>query len=253
MLPVAEILVEPPLCEDASCLAYEADLKLYLAKFNRIDSWSRPSSLWRPTASAIDLSEFKTFSDYTTLVSRLSHGNDNRAVKKAARKGYRSRNLGVEFDRYAGSIHAIHRSKLFRTGGLMWEALVPGNDAAVDRPADHLAPSCQQHWGLMWGVFAPPEHGERLVGYTSLARAGNFLRTLHVMGHKDFLHDGVMKLLFFDIMKWLLERGDPLVQGIRYFMYGAVEHGREGLFEWKRRLQFKPLLFGRMDALRGAG
>ena len=47
-----------------------------------------------------------------------------------------------------------------------------------------------------------------------------------------------LKLLFFDIIKWLLDREDPVIQGIRYFVYGAIEHRRDGLYELKRRLQF---------------
>jgi hypothetical protein len=170
-------------------------------------------------------------------------------VKKAGRKGYSSRNLGVEFGCYAGSILAIDQSKLFRTGGLVWGALARSRNPPVDRVREPVPPFCPRHWAVLWGVFAATEAGERLVAYASIARTGNFVRTLHVMGHNDFLDDGVVKLLFFDIIKWLLDREDPVVHGIRYFVYGAVEHGRDGLYEWKRRLQFRPVLLARAHPL----
>jgi hypothetical protein len=247
--PVADLDFQSH-CVDAACLANLAETKSYLTKYNHVATWADPASRRRPTACIMDLGAFATFSDYATAVSRQSHGNDNRYVKKAGRKGYRSRI--VERDAYGASILAIHRSKLFRSGGLVFDALL----APKQQPSDRLAepapmpvpmpkpmsapPACHQHWMMSWGVFAPD--GERLVAYAWIERSGNLVRTLDLMGHGDFIRDGVVKLLFFDIMQWLLDRQDPCVQGLRYFLYGAVEHGRQGLFEWKQRLQFNACL-----------
>ena len=115
-LQVAELKIKYQ-CVNRGCTANEADTKKYLTKFNNVESWGRSTGLWRPTASVMDLGAFGAFSDYELAVSRQSRGNDNRMVKKAIRKGYQSRNLGVELDMHEASLQDIHRSKLFRTGG----------------------------------------------------------------------------------------------------------------------------------------
>jgi hypothetical protein len=49
-----------------------------------------------------------------------------------------------------------------------------------------------------------------------------------------------MKLLFCDVMAWLLAHQDPRVAGVRYLHYGAIEHGNDGLAAWKRSFEFAP-------------
>jgi hypothetical protein len=60
------------------------------------------------------------------------------------------------------------------------------------------------------------------------------------MGHGVYLSQNVMKLLFHDVLDWLLSRTDPCVEGLRYLQYGAIEHGNAGLFAWKRSFEFAP-------------
>jgi hypothetical protein len=52
-----------------------------------------------------------------------------------------------------------------------------------------------------------------------------------------------MKLLFVEIVRWLLRRDDPRVAGVRFLLYGAAEQGRLGLLHWKRRLLLRPFVF----------
>jgi hypothetical protein len=76
-----------------------------------------------------------------------------------------------------------------------------------------------------------------------LKRIGNVVRLTALMGHGGYLADGVVKLLFANAMRWLLDRQSPNVRGIRYLHCGAIEHGRTGLIAWKQRFGFEPLLF----------
>jgi hypothetical protein len=76
-----------------------------------------------------------------------------------------------------------------------------------------------------------------------LKRVGNVVRLTSLMGHGAYLADGVVKLLFAKAMKWLVNREDLSVHGIRHLHYGAIEHGRAGLVRWKQRFGFEPLLF----------
>jgi hypothetical protein len=61
------------------------------------------------------------------------------------------------------------------------------------------------------------------------------------MGHGDYLSQHVMKLLFHEVMAWLLARADPAVRGLGYLLYGAIEHGNDGLAAWKRSFGFMPM------------
>jgi hypothetical protein len=231
-------------CDDAGCRGYMTNQKYYLSRFNRAADWGSARAAWRPTASVLDLGDFATFGDYSTAVSRKSGGNINRSVAKAVRSGYQCCNLGTEIDRYAGSIRAINRSKLFRTGGIVFDAFIPSRDRPQDEARPPVPPRCPRHWLLQFGVFAPATQKGQLVAYITVGRTGNLLRLWHLMGHGDFLRHEVVKFLLFDVIQWLLDRQDPNVEGLRYFMYGAVEHGREGLLEWKSRMQFRPVLLG---------
>jgi hypothetical protein len=198
--------------------------------------WQDQTIYFRPTASILDLTRFGSFDDYARAVSKNSRGNDNRSVKKALRLGYRTR--VIDQSSYQASIDRIRRSKLIRTGGLMLDAVRPRARLVDSDEQPVQTPPCGVHWTMCWGVF----RGETLVAYALLTRCGNIIRTIHIMAHRDALHDGVLKLLVFDIVRWLFAAESAILRGIRYFMYGALEHGGEGLFEWKLRLQFHPSL-----------
>ena len=201
-------------------------------------NWSDKKTYFDQTATILHLKNFRDFDQYSRTVSRKSRGNDNRAVKKALRLEYRTRLIDAEM--FQASIDGIRRSKLFRTGGLMLDALRqrPGFADGAEKPVS--PPDCDTHWSMCWGGF----HRDRLVAYVMLTRCGSFIRTRDIMGHGDVLRDGVMKLLLFDIVKWLYQDPSPFLRGIDDFMYGAAEHGGDGLFEWKLRLGFEPALIG---------
>jgi hypothetical protein len=198
--------------------------------------WQSKKSYFQPTATILDLSRFAGFDHYAATVSNKSSGNDNRAVKKALRLGYRTR--VIDEAAYRASIDRIRRSKLFRSGGLMLDAVRPRAKLADGSEKAVATPSCGLHWSICWGVFK----GDALAAYAVVTRCGNIIRTIHIMGHRDALHDGVIKLLMFDIIRWLYEGEAAYLRGIRHFMYGALEHGSAGLMEWKLRLQFHPSL-----------
>jgi hypothetical protein len=221
----------------SECRDIKAGAYLYLNAFKAIPAnWQDRTIYYHPTAAILDLERFSSFDEFERTVSKRSRGNDNRSVKKAQRLGYRTR--VIRQSAYQASIDRIRRSKLIRTSGLMLDAVRPRATLIDgDESVDHT-PSCRYHWSICWGAFKDG----RLGAYALLTRSGNIIRTIDIMGHRDALHDGALKLLVFDVVHSLLERETEFFRGIRYFMYGALEHGREGLFEWKRRLQFYPAL-----------
>ena len=219
-------------CDQVKALTY-----LYLDDFKKTPAdWQEKGIYFRPTATVLDLERFSSFDEYARAVSKSSRGNDNRSVKRAQRLGYKTR--VIDPTTYQASIDGIRRSKLIRTGGLMADALRP-RTALID--SDERAvqtPTCTVHWSVCWGAFRE----DRLLAYAFLMRCGNIVRTIDIMGHRDALKSGALKLLLFDIIRSLLEDESAIFRGIRYFVYGALEHGRDGLSAWKQRLQFNPSL-----------
>jgi hypothetical protein len=65
-------------------------------------------------------------------------------------------------------------------------------------------------------------------------------RVFEIMCHGDYLDTGAMKLLYLEVMAWLIDGTAREAQGLRWLMYGAMEHGSLGLYEWKRRMGFVP-------------
>jgi hypothetical protein len=82
----------------------------------------------------------------------------------------------------------------------------------------------------------------RLVGYARLQRVGNCVAYEDLIGHRDFMNDGIMKLLHCHILHWLLDSGDPDVQGLEYVVHGSIERGNDGIFFWKKKALFMPYL-----------
>lgn len=85
------------------------------------------------------------------------------------------------------------------------------------------------------------------MAYTKLARSGELVHYLDLMGHHDHLANGVMLLMHVYIAQWLLRAETPAARGARAIWYGALEHGGEGLLTWKRRAGFAPVRVRLLD------
>ena len=195
---------------NSDCSHIKANAYLYLKGFKNFPvDWEDRSFYYQFTAAILDLGRFCDFDDYQRAVSKSSRGNDNRSAKKARGLGYRVRI--IDEDAYQASISRIRRSKLVRTGGLMLDAIWP-RAATSDNRERAIAeqPDCQIHWSICWGVFK----GEELIGYALLTRCGNLIRTIHIMGHREALRDGAVKLLMFDIIRSLFESELSIFRGI---------------------------------------
>lgn len=232
-------------CSDPTCALLAADARRFHA------DCCRPTGLrcWSgSTAMMLELGRYPTTDLYLKAVSKRSRGNVTRAAKKAARLGITCARINP--DGYAASLAAIRGSKRFRSGGPVLAAWFGGGAPGEDTCVAPEAPACPDHWTLVWGAFLETEQGPRLIAYLALRRVGDFCRTFDLMAHGDYLATGVMKFLFLEVARWLLERQDRAAQGLDWLMYGAMEHGAPGLHEWKRLLCFEPahLLFAEAAA-----
>lgn len=242
-LPAATLaLADGCACRDVAAFARltRRDLSEYALQ----DTPERALRL-RPTAAALDLDGFADFNAWRVGVSRATNGKYHRSANRAKRLGYASRFVGLRS--YQRSLHELTGSKWRRSKGLLvLEALVGPGHRLTDTGAPAEPAACPRHWRQCWGCFQTTPEGEKLAGFAILIRAGNVVWVQRLIGHGDALADGVMKLMIFDIMQWLLARAEPSTQGVRYLIHGSVEEGGRGLFDWKRYLGFKPML------LRGA-
>ncbi|GGF80985.1 hypothetical protein GCM10007301_46360 [Azorhizobium oxalatiphilum] len=240
-VPAVPVQVGPlATCSDPTCGLFAADARRFHA-----DSVP-PTGLRRwsgSTAMMLDLALYPSADTYVKAVSKRSRGNVPRAAKKAARLGITCARINP--DGHVASLAAIRGSKRFRSGGPVLAAWFGGRAPGEDTCVAPEAPACPDHWTLVWGAFLETSGGPRLIAYLALRRVGDLCRTFDLMAHGDHLGTGVMKLLFLEVARWLLERQDREAQGVRWLMYGAMEHGAPGLHEWKRLLCFTPahLLF----------
>jgi hypothetical protein len=203
----------------------------------------------RLTPTAIDLARYP---DVAALEAALRKRSSRTLpkIRRAREAGYVVRRFPVA--RHVFDVHAVKTSMSVRAGGpvLDYWLLRPGDIVRPSQRSLQLRPPrCQAHWTEWWGVFLP-EPGrmqgtvrvdERLVAYVKAARRGDLLHYADIMGHRDHLDRGVMALLHFDLMRWLIASGDPMAAGVRAVLYGGAEHGREGLLTWKKRAGFEPM------------
>ena len=199
------------------------------------------------TLHAIDLLRYESFAGYRQELGKRS-SFFLRNARQAGKMGY----VVQEFDpvRYEKDIAKIASSLKVRSFGPMWTNWLAQEDPdSAFKKLPHNEQHCSLHWDRFVGVFA---HGPnsiqgdladaRLVGYARLQRVGNCVGYEDLIGHRDFLHDGIMKLLHCHIAHWLLDSGDPDVLGLEYVVHGSIERGSDGIFFWKKKALFTPYL-----------
>ncbi len=198
----------------------------------------------------IDLAAYPDWQSFETYIKGFGKGQRPRMAQRAERNGFYVKRF--PWSVFIPDIYEINTSKDIRSGGKMsasYRRTVEelGGPPTVYR--EPVAPRCPLIWCQEFGVFrAEPGHrqgeivvDERLVGYISLTRYGNFAIYGAILGHGDYLAEGVMILLHTKIVRWLIEqRSDPVVAGVRYLFYGGMQSGGAGLFQWKRLAGFRP-------------
>lgn len=197
---------------------------------------------------AIDLDRFPDVTAFETHVKKRSSRTLPK-VRKAERLGYGAKLFPPR--RHVIDVHAVKTSMRTRAAGPVldyWLLRPEQVGRQATKPVRLRAPACPGHWTLWWGAFlAEPGHAqggvavdERLVGYMKLTRIGDLVHYTDLMGHGDHLEQGVMWLMHLAAIRWLLAQEDPATRGVRVVLYGAAEHGGEGLLTWKRRAGFEP-------------
>lgn len=198
----------------------------------------------------IDLAAYPDWPSFEAYVKSFGKGQRPRMAARAERNGFYAEPF--DWNTYIADIYAINTSKSVRSGGEMSPSYRRTIEEMGGLPKvyrDPPPPQCPLIWDQAWGVFRKePGHrqgevvvDQRLVGYISLRRFGNFAMYSMILGHGDYLNEGVMVLLHLKIVRWLLEqRHEPVAGGLRYLFYGGMQNGTAGLFQWKRLAGFRP-------------
>lgn len=251
--PLPTLLVDPyrnagcgPNCKFDPSVREEV-IDRYLVRSGDLSGAPAPLKRSRVTPMAIELDRYADMAAFEALIRKRS----SRTLPKArkALKGYVIKPFPMR--RHIEDIHGVKTSMRVRTGGpvLDYWLLKPehlGHQAI--RPIRLKKPKCARHWTIWWGAFEPaPGHAqggvqvdERLVAFIKAVAIGDVVHYADIMGHRDHLEAGVMVAIHLEIVRWLIERRDAPARGVRAVLYGAAEHGREGLLTWKRRAGFEP-------------
>ncbi len=214
-----------------------------------------PEAAGYDIAAIIDLRRWTTFDDYFADVRHIHKGSAARHAKKARRCGYSAHIFPWKL--HVPDACEINFSKPVRCGKPMrpgYTKSVKEMGGAPQEPIEFTPDPCPYHHMIPWGVFKPIEGyrqgkaktGEKLLAYIKFKRIGDMVLYTQILGHGDYLKDGVMYFLHLEIIKWLYglrhnpARFGPWTDGIRYIVYAQFFSGNQGLRQWKKKLCFEP-------------
>lgn len=237
-------------CNELCARAYQ-DVQRVLANYFYLDGRTDTGQPPRFTPMLIDLEEFPTFDLWEAHIKKFSGGARLRHKRKAMDAGYYTKPFPYRL--HIPDIYEINTSRDNRSGGPIRSNLTRSIEelgGAPDRMFQVPAVKCPRHWQQTYGVFlhdaghqqGSVEVGERLVAYVSLRRRGEFVLYSQIIGHGEHLAKGVLTLLHHDVVRHLYENDLGRPTGLRYIMYGGVQNGGEGLYQFKHRAGFKPYI-----------
>ena len=165
----------------------------------------------------IKLNEFKNFDQYLVTVS----GKNSAAYysRRCEGKGYHFKN--IDPDEYAMEIDRIHKSANERQGKQLSSTYL--------KPILKYPKNKQNRY---YGLFIE----YKLVAYLWTVQSGELMTLNRLMGHKDFLKDGIMYLL---VLKGINEIMNSELKP-SYVMYDTMFGASDGLLMFKKRLGFQP-------------
>lgn len=205
----------------------------------------------RFTPMLVDLEEFPSFAEWEAHIKKFSKGARLRQKRKAADAGYYTKQYPHRL--HLPDVYDINTSMDQRSGGPIRENLTRSLEemgGAPDRRFEVPELACPRHWRRTFGVFlSEPGHkqgeiqvDERLVGYFSVQRCGEFAIYNQIIGHGDHISKGILTLLHHDVVRHLYDSEAGRGSGLRYIMYGGVQNGGDGLYQFKHQAGFKPYI-----------
>lgn len=163
----------------------------------------------------INKNDFKSADEYLKSV------NGKNSAAYYARK---AKNSGNEFkeinpNEFADAIHEIHCSSGERQGKKI--------DVAYHKKFENYPINSNN---IYYGVF----NKEKLVAYLWIVKSGDLMLMNRIMGHSEFLGQGIMYLLVTEFLT------NSFLFNEKYIMYDTILGGGEGLKLFKKRCGFNP-------------
>lgn len=165
----------------------------------------------------IDLNKFSSTENYLKSVN----GKNSAAyyARKAEKAGFNFR--AIDPDVYADQIHSIHLSTDERQGKPL---------AAMYLKVIRTYPKNSNN--SYYGLF----YNDRLVAYLWMVRSGELITLNRLMGHADFLKEGIM----YQLVTGGIGEVIGLADRPKYVMYDTILGASDGLQLFKKRLGFIP-------------
>ena len=244
----ANLMAKSKLCAD-SCLSEIYSVTTMLQEIWDVNVPDFTITKKRTTDPALlFLDDFPSYLDYDSFVKKSQKGTRIRLIKKARKLGYTCSFFSKSL--YIPDIVEVNTSLEVRAAGKMPVNYQKSVDELGGYPKKYIPfdmPVCPNHYDIWIGVFKPEEGytqgsvvtNQKLVGYIHFRRLGEVAAYSLILGHGSYMNDGVVNLLHHHAMEWLLERKDAHVIGLKYLMYGGINHGGKGREDWKRREGFK--------------
>lgn len=148
-----------------------------------------------------------------------------RKVRRALKLGYEF--ASFDFNDYRDDVHQINTSRLVRQGK-------PMSASYIERPtakSPFRNQTCPRHRNDYVGVF----RDGKLYAYALLRQCGEMVLFSEILGHGDYLDDGIMYLLVFESVK--LRKKESGTKYAVYHLHHAGEGG--GLAYFKDQAGFR--------------
>jgi hypothetical protein len=202
------------------------------------DSLDVPPKLIAALLSTQELSH----EQYLRSLRKIHKGNAVRDMQKARAAGFFC--APFLYGVWLNDIQDINISKESRQGRQMASSyqrqaheLGQQSNVIVASPVTEMGECFRQ----MLGVFKHEPNrnlatvmvNQRLYGYISLIRYKDLAVYSQIIGHGDYLRDGIMYLLHSYVSGRVWDE-------VKYIMYGAHTSGTDGLKMWKKRMRFEP-------------
>lgn len=180
----------------------------------------------------IDLQEFKNSEDYLNSIN--GKNSAYYYTRKALKRNYSFLEIDKNF--YIDDIHSINTSSESRQGRKM-------DDAYLEKSTNFEKIANYKYFGVL-------DSNKKLVSYCDIGFYGDFCIVSRLLGHKDFLNDGIMYLMLTSLASLILDnkytdikankKENELLKDINYIMYDTFFGASSGLKLFKTKLGFKP-------------
>ena len=168
----------------------------------------------------IDLLHFNNFEAYIKSIN----GKNSAAYysRKAAKRNYTF--VKINRNDYIDDIYEINTSTEQRQGKPMGEGY-------LQKVNSYKNEANYRYFGVV-------NSENRLVAYCNIAFYGEFALIVTLLGHKNYLNDGIMYLMIVEFNKIMFEEYKQ--KGYKYIMYDTFFGASEGLKRFKKRLKYQP-------------